>query len=355
MRKRIIICIVTLGIFCGLMSGCKSNLNSPVVSDKRTVIDMTGNSVELPDTVDKVFCDWASGITLIMTLGATNKLVAIPNAFDSDTFAWARIICPDIDNILRKDEAFTNVEEVLNLNPNLVITNDKDKIEMYTNIGLTTIYVTFNNNDSFKESMLIVGEALGLDELEVAKKYNAYFDNNVTMVKERLSGVSEKPKVYYMDSRFNDVYHTVGANEIQEDWISIAGGILVTANDFEGRNLEINAEKLLLMDPEYILIGAQNQASVYDALMQNNVLAGLTSINENKVYRIPQGIFPWCRTGSEAAIQVIWAAKLFHPEQFVDIEIKDVAKQFYAEFYGNEVTDDVLNDIIAGKLCPTGN
>ena len=102
------------------------------------------------------------------------------------------------------------------------------------------------------------------------------------------------------------------------------------------------------------MIGAQNQADVYDILMADKVLSGLSAIDNNSVYRIPQGIFPWCRTGAEAAIQVVWAAKLLYPDLFNDIEIESVARDFYSEFYGSEVSDDTLDGILSGKLCPTG-
>lgn len=223
-------------------------------------------------------------------------------------------------------------------------------------MGLTAIYVNFNSNESFKESMVIVGTALGEEELASAEKYNKYFDDNVAMVTKRLAGIpdDQKPSVYYIDSRFTDAYHTVGSGEIQEEWITIAGAKLATAADFEGRNLEITAEKFLTLDPDVIMIGAQNQADVYDMLMSDEVLSGLSAINNNSVYRIPQGIFPWCRTGAEAAIQVVWAAKLLYPDLFTDIQIEDVAHDFYMEFYGNEVASDTLNGILSGKLCPTG-
>lgn len=139
-------------------------------------------------------------------------------------------------------------------------------IDIYNKVGLTAIYVNFNSNESFKESMVIVGTALGEEELASAEKYNKYFDDNVAMVTKRLAGIpdDQKPSVYYIDSRFTDAYHTVGSGEIQEEWITIAGAKLATAADFEGRNLEITAEKFLTLDPDVIMIGAQNQADVYD-------------------------------------------------------------------------------------------
>lgn len=320
----------------------------------RSIVDMTGETVVLPDVVERVFCDWASGITLIMTLGGTDKLVVAPEAFEKDTFAWAQILCPALNSVKKDDNPYTNIEEVLNLEPQLVVTNNKDNIARYKEMGLVVIYVNYNSNESFKQSLLIVGKAMGETEYAAALRYNELFDSNVALVKEKLAGLTEeeKPTVYYVDGRFSDPYHTVGSGEIQEDWITISGGRLATAEEFTGRNLEITAEKFLTIDPDVILIGAQKQAEVYDLLMSDEVIAGLKAVQTNKVYRIPMGIFPWCRTGPEAILQPLWAAKLLHPDLMEDVNVEQAARDFYESFYGSTVEDKVLQDIMAGKLSP---
>jgi iron complex transport system substrate-binding protein len=327
---------------------------APEEPAERSVVDMTGEAIVLPEKVERVFCDWASGITLIMTLGGTDKLVVAPEAFGKDTFAWAQILCPAINDVKKDDNPYTNIEEVLNLEPDLVVTNNLDNIPRYQEMGLVAIYVNYNSNESFKQSMLIVGEAMGADEYAAAVRYNELFDSNVALVEEHLAALTdaEKPGVYYMDGRFADPYHTVGSGEIQEDWITVAGGRLATAEEFTGRNLEITAEKFLTLDPDMILIGAQKQAEVYDLLMSDNVLAGLTAVQKGQVYRIPMGIFPWCRTGPEAILQPLWAAKLFHPDLMEDVDVEQAARDFYESFYGSTVEDDVLQGIMAGKLSP---
>lgn len=353
--KRVLMVFLSLSILCASFVGYADNaLNQGKSKAARTVVDMTDATIELPETVSTVFCDWPSGITLIMTLGATRKLVAAHTAFDSENFAWAREISPDISSVRKDDAPFTNAEAVLGYTPDVVITNNRENIDKYSNLGLEVVYVDYNSNDSFKESMMIVGAALGEEEKARAEKYAGYFDKNVDLVKERLSDLAEndKPTVYYMDSRFRDAYHTVGTGEIQEDWITVSGGILATKDDFQGRNLEITAEKLLELDPDKILIGAQSQAQVYDLLMSDNVLAGLSAVKNKEVYRIPQGIFPWCRTGAEAAMQVVWSAKLLYPDRFLDIDLVQFAKEFYRDFYGTDVSTESIEGILAGKLSP---
>ena len=51
---------------------------------------------------------------------------------------------------------------------------------------------------------------------------------------------------------------------------------------------------------------------------------------------------------------MIWAGILLHPAEFEEIDMKKVAKEFYKEFYGVDVTDEILDEIMAGKLSPSG-
>ncbi len=359
---RLLSLLLALSLVLGCFAGCGAAEKAPAATTApateapaRTVVDMSGRIVELPETVNSVFCDWASGVTLIMTLGATEKLAVAHSAFDSDSFAWARLVCPAINDVPKNDDPYTNAEAALALGADLVVTNNPDNVDIYENLGMTVVFVNYSDNVSFQDSMRIVGEALGEKEAEQAKRYNTCFEENVRFVSDRLAHVDagEKPSVYYMDSRFGDAYHTVGTGEIQEEWINAAGANLATAAEFEGRNLEITAEKILTLDPDYIMIGAQNQADVYDLLMEDPLLSGLSAVKQSNVVRIPQGIFPWCRTGPEAAIQMIWAAKLLYPAEFEDVDISIVAKDFYRNFYGTEVDDDTIAGILAGKLTPS--
>ena len=164
--------VMTLVMLCTLFAGC-SPKEDIVTDEPRTVVDMTGETITIPATVDRVFVDWASGVTLMTTLGATDKLAVAHSTFETDIFAWTRIICPAIDNVEKNDDAYTNVEVALTYEPDIVVTNNKDNIEIYKNLGLTPIYVKFNDNESFKESLKIVGAALGDEEYAAAVKYGA--------------------------------------------------------------------------------------------------------------------------------------------------------------------------------------
>jgi len=357
MRKNVAYMLSLLLIF-SLFTACNQT-NDEDNSGSREIVDMIGRTVVVPENVERIFIDWPSGVTLALTLGAVDKLAVVQTQFQTDTHAWARIIIPALENIPVDDAPTTNIEAVLNYEPQVVFTNTfttHTDAERYENIGIPVVVISFTCIDTFKESMLIVGEVLGGQYKENAIRFNQYFDDNIAFVQDRLRDIDEveKNNIYYADSRFSDAYHTIGTGEIQESWINIAGGRLATADYFSGRNIEINAETFLSINPDMILVGAQNQAKTYEMIMADNVLAELSAVENGQVFRIPQGVFPWCRTGPEAAIQVIWAAKLLHPDLFSDVDVAGIAQGFYREFFGADVSNEYILRILEGRLSPTG-
>ena len=49
----------------------------------------------------------------------------------------------------------------------------------------------------------------------------------------------------------------------------------------------------------------------------------------NRIYANPTGTFPWDRYSAEEALQILWAAQLFHPEQFKDLNMVEKTQAFY--------------------------
>jgi iron complex transport system substrate-binding protein len=188
-------------------------------------------------------------------------------------------------------------------------------------------------------------------------RYNDFLDGNIALVTSRLASVRDVDKrlVYYMDSRFDDAYHTVGVGEIQETWIKLAGGIFAT-EDLSGRNLLITAEKLLSIDPDIIFIGsgAYDPYITRQMLESDPALVNLKAVRNNDIVIMPKGIFAWCRTGPEFCMQMVWAAKFLYPDKFEDIDVVQMTKNFYRDFYGTNVSDENIAKILAGKMPPAG-
>jgi iron complex transport system substrate-binding protein len=141
---------------------------------------------------------------------------------------------------------------------------------------------------------------------------------------------------------------------MQEEWITMGGGQLATAELFQGMTKEITPEELIKLDPDYIVVGGLNQATAHKALMADTNLANLKAIKDGHVYRIPQGTFQWDRFGSESALQVVWMAKTLYPDKFADVDLKKMTVDFYKDYLDYDLSSEYADAILAGKNSPTG-
>jgi len=317
---------------------------------------MKGRTVTIPKTVNKVFMDWAQGTLHMMTLGALDKVLAVRTAFEGEIFYWARTVYPNFDIVPKDDAPFTNIEALLGYTPDLVFTLDENDAKNYESVGIPAVVVTFNDYDQFKQAMGIIGEVLGGEYAAKATMFTDFFNMNIKLVTERLSDVKDTDRklVHYVRGNANSAFITHGYDQIESTWVELAGG-RYAAHEFMGRAIELSVEKLLELDPDIIVVGGHQQAASFKLLMNDTNLSGMRAIQNGYVYRIPQGIFPWSEMGPEASMQMVWAAKTLFPDRFKDIDIAKMAKKFYRDFLGADVSDEIIAQMQAGKLTPTGD
>ena len=365
--KQAFTCILVILLGCFLFTACGQSSNEG--SGTREVVDMTGESVTIPYVVNRVLVDWVAGTQIVITLGATDKLVGVSPWLDSraPTFAetWTQLLIPGIENVPVEAVAqhsgnTINAEGVLLLEPDLVITDRLTRLELYRNAGLAAIFVDLSTKENYIESMLLIGEALGEAELEKANLFVDYLNANWTMVMDRIAAANlsnvDKQRIMYFQahSNYDVVYNTIGVGEIQEAWITAAGGILTTT-DLVGRveNGGVSREYILSKNPELVFIGGQGSTALFNMLMNDAALASLDAVVNNNVVQTPQGLFPWCRTGPEMAIHIVWAAKFLHPTLFEDIDMETMTRDFYLTFYGVELSDRLIGEILSGREYPS--
>ena len=106
---------------------------------------------------------------------------------------------------------------------------------------------------------------------------------------------------------------------------------------------EVSAEQVLAWQPDIIILGPGSgdwQTSAWAGLF-----ASLKAVKNGKVVQNPSGVFPWDRYGTESALQIQWAAKLFHPQRFANVDLVSVTRDFYQRFF-----DYPLNEKEAGRI-----
>jgi iron complex transport system substrate-binding protein len=86
--------------------------------------------------------------------------------------------------------------------------------------------------------------------------------------------------------------------------------------------------------------------------MADEALASLRAVQEGEVYLTPQGVCPWDVFGPEQALMPLWMGKTLYPELFEDVDLEQEVRDFYLEFFGYEVSDAYLAQMLAGDVKP---
>jgi iron complex transport system substrate-binding protein len=81
-------------------------------------------------------------------------------------------------------------------------------------------------------------------------------------------------------------------------------------------------------------------------LTSRPVWSVIKAVTSGRVYVNPSGVFPWDRYGPEAALQLVWAGKMLHPDLFPDMDLRAETRAFYQMYLGYSASDEDLSAIL---------
>lgn len=248
-----------------------------------------------------------------------------------------------------------NAEELLMLDPDLVIVPDEETAVNLQTAGLPAVYLFFQDYDSMKEAFTLLGDLLGGEYVDKAAAWCQMVDDNIAFVNEALSGLTEedRPMVYYIQGQSDrGLYESFQGDSIMEEWVTIGGGIYAPAQlEMDGNSVQ--AEAILALNPDVIIIGGPAEHVLYEKLMADPAWQDINAVKNGRVYINPNGLFPWDRFGMESVLQILWAAETIHPD-LVDVDMVAETQAFYRDFVGVELTEQQAQYLLDG-LDPEGN
>lgn len=213
----------------------------------RDVKDISGNVVKVPVNVEKIATLWYANNQIVLMLGGADKIVATTDLIKNNK--WFTHVYPRISSIPNGVNGKSlQAEELVKLNPDIVIAADKKNKEELTKNSFTVLYPSFTNHADMKKSISIMAEVIGDDAPKIAQKFNEYFDGNLKRVLSKTDkiAVSDRPKVLHIADGKN-LLKVDGTNTIIDEWIRVAGG--QNAVQKAGNMLELNAEEIININP----------------------------------------------------------------------------------------------------------
>ena len=321
----------------------------------KIITDVEGNKIELPDNVQRAADLWHANNQIVLLLGGANKLVGTTTSIAANP--WYSEVYPNIKNVpvLTNGETI-QTEELLSHKPDAVLLSKKSMLTEVEQAGLKGVRVSFQDFDGLKKTVRITADVLGDKAPEIAENYIKELENyikelenNIQFVEARLKGLKDeqRPTVLHI-TKGSDLLMIDGGKSMIGEWIKLAGGKSVLPD--EANMVTVTVESIIQANPDVIIIGSSGnkaQAAI-EKIKADLAWQSISAVKNNRIYANPTGTFPWDRYSAEKALQILWAAQLFHPEQFKDLNMVEKTQAFYKKYYGYALSKENAEQILKG-------
>lgn len=324
----------------------------------KVVVDHSGREVEIPAKIDRVLISslWPLPSVYCLFEGSAEKLVGMHPA--SMAAAKNSILPKVAPGVLSASTDFLqggeiNVEELMNLKPDVVFYSAKNKEELekinasgIPAVGFSTSNWDFDCIATFEGWVKLLGQVL--DKEDQAQGIADYGYQVYDEVQSALGQDKDmvKPRILILNGYSNGVIKSSGKKHFGQYWINSTGGINV-AEELGGTS-EINMEQIYKWDPDMIYI--TNFTSYQPEDLYNNAIEGddwstVKAVREHKVYKYPLGMYRWYPPASDTPLVLKWMAQKNHPELFPHMDMEEEVRIYYKRFYHVDLTDEDIYQI----------
>ena len=291
--------------------GC-STAAEPVAEAPSTMISLVdglGREVTLESPAARIVSLSPSNTELLYAVGAGDQVVG------RDTFSdypEEAIDLPDIGG----GYSDYNLEEIVNLEPDLVLAaeiNTAELVQSIEDLGITVFYVsnplTF---DDLYTNIENVGILTG--NSETAATVIADAQERVEAVVSAVAETDTVPTVYYeLDATDPTKPYTAGPDTYYSTLISMAGGSNI-GDALSSSWAQISLEELVIQDPNIILLGDALYGITVESVGEREGWDTLTAVIEGKVLPFDDNLL--ARPGPRLVDGLEALAQAIHPEVF---------------------------------------
>jgi iron complex transport system substrate-binding protein len=275
-----------------------------------TLTDQRGQEFQFEQPVQRIVSLAPSNTEILFAVGAGNQVVGRDTYSDYPAEASA---VADIGGGF----GALDTETILASTPDLVLAANltpAEQIQPLEDLGLN-VFVLGNPTDlpGMYENLRTVAAMTGhLEETEILI---TSLEERVTVVKEKLSGVTERPLVLYeIDGTDPNAPWVPGPGTFVDTLLSMAGGNNMSAS-LEGTWIQVSLETIIEMNPEIIMLGDAQWGGVTPEMVEaRGGWDALTAVQEGKVYPFDDNLVS--RPGPRMVDGLEALAKFLHPDLF---------------------------------------
>lgn len=323
--------------------------------ETKIITDHAGNQVEIPTEINSIILGSVYPIASVLTvyLGSAEKIKGIhPVSMSAAENGLLGELYPEIldaeTGYINGDEI--NVEEVLKLDPDIAIGVTKDQAEVLAEAGIPAVVVSpsaweYDVLETYNQWVDLLDQIFG--QSEISERVSTYSQEAYDSIQERVSTLSsdEKKKVLILFKYDESAMITSGPNFFGQNWCDSVGAINAAEEIADGSTVAINMEQVYEWNPDIIII--TNFTGTQPEDLYNNAIGGddwstVNAVKNGQVYKMPLGLYRTFTPGADTPVTLQWFAKTVYPELFSDIDVEEVTRAYFNDYYGVEVTDTQL-------------
>ena len=310
-----------------------------------TLVDMADRVVTIPRPIERVVTLMPPITRVVIGLGAEDKLVGMGT--------WSHVRwpcshpelevfpqCKDLPDVGTGYEP--NKELILSLKSDVIIPyvsspDLADVLQESTGIPVAVAYRSGKGIRGMFEQIELIAKVLEKDE--EAEDIISYFKEELDKVTEVTSQIpdSEKPRVYFP---WGWVIEKAAPSY---EPIELAGGILVSKGCGPAGGpemVEVSKEQIIAWSPDIFLVMSESSGRVgvpkltVEDVLSHPDLQTINAVKEGKVYPFPGALYLIGADHPRVITETLYAAKLFHPDKFKDLDVEKEGNELFKRFYG---------------------
>ncbi len=334
-------------------------LVAAATAQARTVTDVSGRRVEVPDRVERVICSGAGSLRLLVYLRAQGLAVAVDDIdarrsdFDARPYALAH---PELKNlpVFGEFRGHDNPERILALEPKPQVifkstaTLGHDPAELQAKTGIPVVVVDPGDigreKGPFFASLRLMAEVIGSETR--AEEVINFFDSYINGLANRTANIAEqeRPAVYLGGVAFRGPhgfrstepgyppFAFVGVRNLADGPTPASGA---------ARQAEVAKEQIVAWNPAVLFLDLATlqlgeRAGGLHELKTDPAYQGLDAVKAGKVYCLLP--YNWYAANHCSILANAYAiGSLLYPDRFRDVDPAGMADEIYSFLVGAPV------------------
>lgn len=348
MKKRFLLALCLISIMATLgLTGCTEKIES---NGPRTVVDMNGETITLPERVTKYCTVYSTSVPMIAMLDKNMEhCVMYPK---SGWFEyWEFEMYEDIaDHAVQVNKREVTAEQIIESGTEVFFwssSSHQELVDSLSEMGIACVNVQVSNSEDFMKGLEIIEAVFDTDYAHSQmEKYKTTYDEYCEYTRNVVENIPEEVKKSVLVIGNVDTLVGYGEHTYTGDWAKLVGLDYISPSNDGADQVNLTMEQIYEFDPDIIVANG-----IFDVKLtyEDPTWSVMRATKEKMLLSNPSVLDFWSMPTVEAPLQYIWAINKFYPEYAGEKNPVEEAISFYKEFYDYEMSQSDAEAIVAGE------